>query len=156
MRILLRLSLFFFVIAALQSCQYTEVHIDDIRNFEIEKVEEKRIYFSFDARVINPNKYALKVSSTDLRCEINGVNMGQLYLSDKVKVPADNDEYVPVNASVTTEGAAQNVLSILLGSLFSQAVDIRLKGEVKGGLLFFPKKIRIDHSERVEWSGSYR
>lgn len=151
----LRLLLLLVIAGSLQGCQYEDVAISDIRNFEIERMEENRIYFSFDAKVINPNTYSLKVSATDLEFEINGVNMGLLHLSDAVKIPAGNDDYIPIHSSVSTKDAAQNVLSILLGSVFSQAVDIRLQGEIKGGVLFFPRKIPIDHSERIEWEGSF-
>jgi len=152
----LRFLLLLLAAVLLQSCQYDDVAIADIRNFKIDKMEENRIYFSFDAKIINPNSYSLKVSATDLMFEINGVNMGLLHLSDAVKIPAGNDDYIPVHSSVSTKGAAQNVLSILLGSVFSQAVDIRLQGEIKGGVLFFPRKIPIDHSERIEWNGSIK
>ena len=152
----LRFLLLLLATVLLQSCQYDDVAIADIRNFKIDKMEENRIYISFDAKIINPNSYSLKVSATDLMFEINGVNMGFLHLSEAVKIPAGNDDYIPVRSSVSTKDAAQNVLSIVLGSVFSRAVDIRLKGDIKGGILFFPRKIPIDHSERIEWNGSMK
>lgn len=139
---------------ALTSCQYQEVEITEVRRFRIEKMAGDRVHFSFDVKLRNPNNYALKVSSTDLVCEINGRNLGQLYLDEAVKVPAGNNDFIPVFSSVTTEGAAKNILPILLGSLFNRAVDIRLKGEIRGGTFIFPKTIAIDHSERVDFDGS--
>lgn len=150
----LRFLLLLLATVLLQSCQYDDVAIADIRNFKIDKMEENRIYISFDAKINNPNSYSLKVSATDLMFEINGVNMGFLHLSEAVKIPAGNDDYIPVRSSVSTKDAAQNVLSIVLGSVFSRAVDVRLQGEIKGDVLFFPRKIPIDHSERIEWNGS--
>ena len=139
---------------AFTSCQYEEVEIEEVRNFRVEKMTGERVHFSFDVKLLNPNNYALKVSSTDLLCEINGRNLGKLYLDETVRVPAGNKNFIPVLSSVTTEGASENILPILLGSVFNRAVDIRLKGEIRGGAFFFPKTIAIDHSERVDFDGS--
>lgn len=139
---------------ALTSCTYEEVEILEVRSFRIEKMSGNRLHFSFDVKLHNPNNYALKVSSTDLLCEINGRNLGKLYLDEAIQVPAGNKEFIPVLSSVATEGAAKNILPILLGSLFNRAVDIRLKGEVRGGTFIFPKTIDIDHSERVDFDAS--
>lgn len=143
------------VAVLISSCTYEEVTLNDIRNFRIENVENRQIYFSFDARIVNPNAFALKISDSDLQMEINGVDMGQLYLSEAVKIPAGNDEFVPVRASVLTAGSSQGIVSILLGSVLSRAVDVRLKGEVKGGLIVYSKRIPVDHSERIEWGSNH-
>lgn len=145
--------IFLCVVLALTSCQYDEVEISDIRKFRIDKVDKNHIHFSFDIKLRNPNNYALKVSSTDLICELNGRNLGNLYLDEPVKIPAGNTDFIAIRSSVKTEGAANNVLPILLGSVLSQAIDIRLTGEVKGGAFIFPKTIQVDHSERVDFEG---
>lgn len=150
-----RLLLFVLMAVVAVSCRYEEVSFEEIRHFKIQKVEAQKIHFSFDARIVNPNAYALKVSDTDLKIEVNGVNLGQLYLSENLKIPAGNNDFLAVDASVQTAETAQGILSIVLGSVFSRAVDLRLTGEVKGGLLFFPKRIPVDHSERIEWNGTY-
>jgi len=150
---MLRILIFLCVALTLTSCQYDEVEISDIRKFRIDKVDNNRIHFSFDIKLRNPNNYALKVSSTDLVCELNGRNLGNLYLDEPVKVPAGNNDYISIHSSVKTEGAANNVLPILLGSLLNRAIDVRLTGEVKGGAFIFPKTIQIDHFERVDFEG---
>ena len=132
------------------SCQYNEVEVNDIRNFQIRKVENSRLFLSFDVLLNNPNSYQIKVLGTDLNCAINGRNLGNLRLDEPLVIPPKNEGFVPVNASLTTKGAAASALSVLVTSLISQSVDIHLSGDVRGGFFLFPKTIEIDHRERVE------
>jgi len=151
---LLRCLILWVLAVGITSCQYNEVVVEDIRDFQIRKMEINRIFLGFKVKLKNPNSYQIKVSNTDLNCTINGRNMGNLRLDNKLLIPPGNDNYLTVNSSLTTKGAAGNVLSILLSSLISQSVEIHLTGDVQGGLFIFPKTIEIDHRERVDLNRS--
>jgi LEA14-like dessication related protein len=148
----LRLVLWCLLLSAtLASCTYEEVAIHDIKGFKINKMEDRQIFFQFEIKLDNPNNYALKIKNSDLSINLNNKNLGQLYLSETLSVPAKNKDYVLVKSSVKTQGSAQDILSIMLGSLFTGALDVHIKGEVSGGSMIFPKKVQIDHAEKVRF-----
>jgi len=136
---------------SLTSCKYEEVAIEDIKGFKINKMEAQQVFFEFQIKLNNPNSYALNVKNSDLSIKLNNKNMGKLLLSETIKVPAKNTDYILVKSSVKTEGSAQDLFSVMLGSLFSGALDLHIQGEVTGGTFIFPKKVQINHSEKVKF-----
>lgn len=135
----------------LVSCTYEEVAIHDIKGFKINKMEDRQIFFQFDIKLENPNNYALKIKNSDLSINLNNKNLGKLFLDETLSVPAKNTDYILVKSSVKTEGSAQDILSIMMGSLFTGALDVHIKGEVTGGTFLYPKKVQIDHAEKVRF-----
>lgn len=135
----------------LSSCTYEEVVIHDIKGFKINKMEERQIFFQFEIKLDNPNNYALKIKNSDLSINLNNKNLGKLYLNETLSVPANNTDYVLVKSSVQTQGSAQDILSVMMGSLLTGALDVHIKGEVSGGTIIFPKKVQIDHAEKVRF-----
>lgn len=138
------------------SCSYQDVDITDIRKFRVNSMGSDRLYFSFDVHIDNPNSYPLKVSSSDLEMEINRVNFGKLYLEESVQVPKKFKGYVNVQSSVSTEKAGSNLISVLVGSLLTQSLDVRLHGKVRGGSGLFTKNFDVDHREKVAFDGNIR
>lgn len=135
------------------SCEYKEVEVKNIRNFRVVKVEEQRVFFSFDIQLINPNSYALKVSSSDLDCSLNGSNVGKLNLGSTLRIPSGNDEYLPVEASVELQGTGQNLPALALATVLSNSIEFGLSGEIRGGVFLFTKSIPIHYTERVYLDG---
>jgi LEA14-like dessication related protein len=127
------------------------VVIHDIKGFKINKMEDSQIFFQFEIKLDNPNNYALKIKNSDLSINLNNKNLGKLFLSETLSVPANNTDYVLVKSSVQTQGSAQDILSVMMGSLLTGALDVHIKGEVSGGSMIFPKKVQIDHAEKVRF-----
>lgn len=131
------------------SCEYKEVEIKNIRNFRILNIEDQRVFFAFEILLINPNSYALKVSSSDLDCSLNGSNFGKLNLGKTLRIPAGNTDYISVESSVELSGSGQNLPSLVMATVLSNSIEFGLSGEIQGGVFVFTKSIPINHTERV-------
>ncbi len=154
-----RLALgFLMLMFVAQSCvTYEDVELEEIEDTRVENLFNKneKLKIAIDVKVDNPNTYALKLKKADLNLYVGGKDLGKVHLDEKVKIPkksVSSHTFVFVPES-------RDILKAALGGaigIFTKGdVEVRIKGRVKGGVLFIGKWFDVDHKEKIDLKGKF-
>jgi len=96
-------------------------------------------------KIRNPNKYSFNVKKGQFNVQINGNDIGEANLSEKVKIESNSTAVYtfPVSAKLQGEDLT---LSLIMSTIMSGQFDLKLDGRVRAGSLLF-----INDSFDVEW-----
>lgn len=148
MRNLLALSLLLLLVAC---APFKEPEFEKYDGFEMGKRDgTKSIDFKIKATVNNPNFYALKVKPSTVEVFINGEKVGDIHLTEKIKMKARKSTSleVPLHADLE-KGVMMKLMSIAV----RDSVFVQIKGDVKGGALFIYRTFPVDFKKNVSSKG---
>lgn len=138
------LILVVFIIASCNS--YQDVEFKGTENLKLGKLEGKKISITFDARLENQNGYTIKIKPSDLEVFIDNVQLGTIHLDEKIKIKRKSESLVEVPLTVELgPNALLNIAKIMV----KKNVNLRLTGDVKGGVWFISKKQHIDETREI-------
>jgi len=138
--------IFALAIFAASCTSYKDVEFKGTENFQLGKLDGKKISISFDAKLNNQNAYTIKIKPSDLDVYIDNVQVGTVHLDEKVKIKRKSEALVEIPLTVELgPGALINLSMIML----KKTVNVRLTGDVKGGVWFLSKKQRIDETREI-------
>lgn len=144
---MLKTFLFGTVILIISSCTpYEDIQFRGIDDFKFGKLDGKKLSFSFDATLNNPNGYGLKIKPSVLDVYLGDTYMGVIHLDHKVKIKrkSETEVEVPLTAELGEGALLKLILMSKKGSL-----TIRLKGTVKGSVWGFSRKEYIDETREI-------
>ena len=98
-------------------------------------------------KIRNPNKYSFKVKKGHFNVLINGNEIGDAKLSEKVKINANSTEVYTFPISASLQGKDLS-LDLIMNIIMSGQFNLQLDGEIKAGNYFF-----IYDTFEVEWEG---
>ena len=102
-------------------------------------------------KIRNPNKYSFNVKKGNFNVQIDGNDIGEAKLSDKVKINSNSTEIYtfPVSAKLQGEDLT---LDLILSTIMSGQFDLKLDGRIKAGsLLFINDNFDVDWEESVSF-----
>lgn len=138
------LGVFFFIVTSCSS--YKDVAFKGTENLKLGKLDGKKLALSFDARLENQNGYTIKIKPSDLDVFIDNVQVGTIHLDEKIKIKRKSESLVEVPLTVELgPNALINITKVLL----KKKVNLRLTGDVKGGVWFLSKKQHIDETREI-------
>lgn len=144
------LILFIVSIFLFSSCKFKEVTIGEVKNIAINEMTKEYVAVDLFLPINNPNNFSFKVSKINLDISLNGVELGNAYKLEKVKVPANSNDTYKFTVKVKLKNMANSSMAFL-GALFSNRVKLKLKGYVKANaFLIGSKKIDVDVDKSVK------
>lgn len=144
-----KIALFLFLFGFLSACEYEDPSIYGYSNFKFGKLEGKTLNASFDVTVENPNTFGFKVKKGDLNLFLNDVEMGQVLLTDKLKVQKKSEKQyrVPVKLQLK-DGVLLKLPKLLTASSFK----LELKGKIRASAFGFGKTVQVHETKNVSKS----
>lgn len=100
----------------------------------------------------NPNRVGGTMVLENLQAMVNGYNVGDLK-AQEVEVPSKETFSVPLKVKLSSSklfDSKEGLLGSLLASLFTNKVEINLKGEATFKKLFFTKTYPIDFTKKIK------
>lgn len=114
--------------------------------FKMGKMDAKQVSFSLSVKLKNTNSYALKVKKTSLNLSIDAGKIGMLALGKTIKLPRKKETIVEIPMNLTLEkGALMRIMTFSM----QDSIKLNLEGDVRGGVLFFTKKIPLSFSKSI-------
>jgi LEA14-like dessication related protein len=148
MRTYQKLVYFLAVIFLVSSCfDYDDIDFKGVDNFKVEKFEGKKISFSMDVILENPNSFSVKIKPSVVDVYLDDNLIGKTYLDQKVKIikRKENSYFVPLHVELE-----DGILMKLMKYSLKDKVKLRLVGKVKGSVYGISKKVKIDETKEID------
>lgn len=121
-----------------------------LENLKVVDSNIKNITLSADALFKNPNDVGGTLKTDNLKVFINDTEVATV-ISDEFDVPSKENFKIPLTVAVATDSIIDTKsLSSLLGSLFSQKLEVQYKGEIKYKVFGYSSTYTIDETQNVK------
>ncbi len=131
----------------LTSCTFYSPDLQQVNRFDVEEIKDGKVKLIFDADVLNENAFSLKIKKSILSVYVEDEFIGYLNLDKKIKLKRKRVTHVSAPMTLTlTKGMLLKLMKIL----GKEEANIRLKGDLKGGIFFLSKKISVDERKKIK------
>jgi LEA14-like dessication related protein len=138
------------MVIILVSCKGVEdITMTGVSDFHFKGMENEKIYFSALVGVHNPSAAGFKVSELNVKVTADGMYIGALTTSDKVKVHAKSDTTYLMNFTLTLANALTGATSLYSLSR-KKEVKVELQGYIKARSWLTMHKEEIKESRVVQ------
>jgi len=136
-----------FTLLIFSSCiSFKEPEFKGMNGYEVGKISGSEVLLTLKPIVYNPNLYTLKVKKSVLDLEVEGKNYGKIYLEKKISAKGRKTAELQVPLRIELEsGAMLKAMPLIL----KDSVRLVLKGDLKGGVLFFLKKFPVEFDKKI-------
>jgi len=121
----------------------------EIKNLKIGKIQGGTLMLTADAHYYNPNGMKGKLTGTDLEIAIKENKVGVINQAELVKIPANADFIIPLEARLSADFLSKNLFGGVLSMLQEGKVPLYIKGEITVKIVEIPIKIPVDHTEEI-------
>ncbi len=146
------LNSFFLIVislAVLTSCDYSDVEIVDVGEFNLQEISGSGATLKASLRVHNPNDYKIKVKSTDAEIFINGTMAGEADLVREIVIPANFNDYLETEIEAKFSGGSVMMLPIALQVSMGKPIEIKVKGTIKARSGLISKKVDFEFEDKA-------
>jgi hypothetical protein len=144
------LSLIFLIYSCSVNKQPVFLKVDNVK---VISYAADTIKIKADAFFENPNDVGGKITTENLKIFVNQIEVAQVF-SEDFKVPARKEFSIPLLANIPTKTLLSTdkngVLGGLINSLFSQKVNVQIKGNLEYSVLGFKKAFIVDKTEEIK------
>jgi LEA14-like dessication related protein len=141
-----KILVFTLVFGLIASCGFQQPTFKSYEGVEMGKMDAQKVSFTIKAKVYNPNWYALKVKPSSLEISTSDGKLGVLHLDEKIKMRGRKETLVIAPLHVELE---RGILLKMMAFSMQDSIKLNLKGDVRGGVFFFSKKIPMDFSRSI-------
>lgn len=132
------------VVVCAQSCKfYQPVEVLEVQDVRVVEFSDKMIVAEVDLLIENPNWYKVKLTKSAIDLEVNGADIGQMELGEKLTIPKKSKSVQTVTIEADYEELQTNFLQNFLTLLFNPKVKFKAEGYMKGRALFIGKKVPV-------------
>ena len=131
------------------ACTFLEPSYKGGEKFKFDKLEGKSVKFTVGAKILNPNKYTIKIKPSDLDVYIEDDYMGVIHLDKTIKLKKKQELFVDAPFTGTLNDGA---LFKLLKFVTKGKLQLTLKGKVKAGVFIFSKKFDVNETTTIDGS----
>lgn len=145
-------GLFVFVLVfSLVSCSVREApEFVTVKNIKVIESNKKFLSLKGDALFRNPNDIGGKLKADGIKVFVNGNEMATVS-SESFDVPAKKEFIIPLKVNIPTDSIlSTKSLGGLIGSLFTQKLEVQYVGEIKYKVLGFSHFYHVDETEIVK------
>ncbi len=133
-------------VGVLSSCDFDEPEINGLSNFKLGKLEGKNIDVSFDAQILNDNTYNIKIKSGKLNVSANGIDLGVIDLSQKIKlIKKSENKYQVFLKATLADGILLKIPRLATASTY----DLRLEGTARASVMGIGKSFKVDEKRKL-------
>ncbi|XOV91997.1 MAG: LEA type 2 family protein [Bacteroidota bacterium] len=146
-----RLLIFIFLATIFIQCAATREAPEfvGIEKLKITKFQGKTAELTGEAILYNPNKRGLTLKEVAIDVKSDDRLIGQINKSMNLKIPAESEFKVPLNATVNIGDIG--VLNGILSMLGGKEIEINYSGDIKVSVYGVPRKLHIDHTEELQF-----
>ncbi|MGB0933934.1 MAG: LEA type 2 family protein [Lishizhenia sp.] len=126
--------------------EYDDVEFEGVSNFKMGSFKEGKLTFDLDAKLFNPNGYAITVKPSEVDVFIEDDYIGIARLLEKVKMKKKTSESYFIPLELTLEKGA--MLKLMRYAL-KKEINVTIKGKVKGSVFGLSKKISINQKKTI-------
>ena len=143
MLISLFFSLFF-------NCKVTEKpEFISLENIEVVDSNIETITLSADVNFINPNDVGGTLKIDNMKVYINGTEVAN-FETKNFEVPSNKNFTIPLKVAVATDSIINKNIGGLLGSLISQRLKVRFKGEIDYKVFGYSSSYSVDKTQNIK------
>ena len=148
----MRITLFIaFLALTFSSCNiYKDIEVREVRDIRITKMSDKGIEAEVDIKVFNPNSYKVSIVSIDADLYVNDKDMGDAKLRRRVTIGKKSNEIHTVKIEGDYSDLSGGLLQTLIGGLFSQTMNLKIDGTMKGKALLIGKSFYFQVDQDVK------
>jgi len=122
---------------------------NEIKNVKIAKINNGKLMLTADAHYHNPNHMKGKLTDTNLDVWLDGKKVGKINQAEMVKIPANEDFSIPLQAELSTNLLSNNWLGSIVSFLQDGKVPLNIKGDLTVKILEIPLTIPVDQTEEI-------
>jgi LEA14-like dessication related protein len=143
----MKLGTLLFLLIFVTSCiSFKEPELKGFNGYEIGKLAGSEVMVTLKPIVYNPNFYAIKVKKSSLVLAIERQPFGNVHLDKPIKVKAKKTSEILLPLRIELEkGAVMKLMSLAL----KDSINLKLSGEIKGGVYFMTKKFPIEVERKI-------
>ena len=146
-------AIFIFSAALLSSCdEYQDVTFSGIENVKIISVSQQGAEAEITAKIKNPNNVAFTIYPSDFDITLGGINAGKGRLEGRTRIKAHSEKSYTFKIKSNFSNLSLSDLPKLMSLATSKNVSVGLKGNLKGGKIFYKKTFPIDMTQSVPMS----
>jgi hypothetical protein len=148
-------ALYFLVLVLLiSSCSVQQEPVFvKVDNVEVISFGLDTIKLKANAFFENPNDVGGKITTDEIVILVNGEEVAQVF-SDEFRVPARKEFSVPLIAHIPTKNILNSnkngVLEGLISSLFSNKINVRIKGNLEYVVFGFKRDFLVDKTQEIK------
>ena len=142
-------KLFVFVLVfMLFSCTVNEYpEFVMVKNIKVIESNKQFLYLKGDALFRNPNDIGGKLQADGIKVFINGNEMAMVS-SESFDIPSKDEFKIPLKVNIPTDSIFSNKnIGGLIGSLFSQKIEVKYQGKIKYKVFGFSHSYNVDETE---------
>ena len=148
MRIILFVA---FIALSFSSCNvYKDIEIQEVSDIRITKMSNKGIEAEVDIKVFNPNNFKVSIVDVDADIYVNDKDVGDAKLRKKVILGKKSNEVHTIKIEGDYTDMKGGLLQTLIGGLFSQSMNIKVDGTMKGKALLIEKSFYFQVDQDVK------
>ena len=148
MRIILFVA---FIALSFSSCNvYKDIEIQEVSDIRITKMSNKGIEAEVDIKVFNPNNFKVSIVDVDADIYVNEKDVGDAKLRRKVILGKKSNEIHTIKIEGDYTDMKGGLLQTLIGGLFSQSMNIKVDGTMKGKALLIEKSFYFQVDQDVK------
>ncbi len=143
------LLLFVLAIASLTSCDYSDVEIVEVGEFNLHEISGSGAKLKASLRIHNPNDYKIKVKSTDADIFINGAMAGEADLVNEIVIPANFNDYLETEIEAKFAKGSVMMLPIALQVSMGKPIEVKVVGTIKARSGLISKKVDFEFEDKA-------
>ena len=124
------------------------IQLKNISDFQIKQIKNRKITIAFTADIENTSRRTIKASIKKGKLYKNDEYIGSFRFLEKVTIPRNSSEKLPVLVVVEAENRL-HLVKDGLSMLFGNSVTLSASGFVKGSWLVFSRKVPFEIKEQV-------
>ena len=138
-------------ISVLISCTVNEApEFIGIKNIKVVESSKNFITIKGEGLFKNPNDIGGKLQADEIIVYVNGNEMATV-TSDSFNVPAKEEFTIPLKVNIPTDSIFSNKnIGGLIGSLFSQKIEVKYQGKIKYKVFGFSHSYTVDETENIK------
>ncbi len=140
-----------FSIFLLGSCTvYQDLEVSELRDIRIIEVTKEGLVAEVDLKIYNPNAYKVTLLNVDADLYLNDKDIGDAEIKEKITIEKKSNLVYTIKLEGDYTKMGGSLLEGLIGSLFSQTVNLKIDGTIKGRALFISKNVFFQFDEDVK------
>jgi len=135
----------------LGSCKiYKNVEVQEVRAVRIVEVTSEGIVAEVDLKIYNPNGYKITLVNVNADLYLNEKDIGDAEINERVTIDKKSSHVYTIRLEGDYTEMGGGLLESLLGSIFSQTVNLRIDGTIKGRALLIGKNVYFEVEQDVK------
>ncbi len=128
------------------SCiSYKPIRATEVKSIKALSLTFAEVKIRVELGIENPNNYAITLKQQNMRAYINGNDVGEIFIEERIKLPRKSNQIY----SLTLVPNASKIVSALPSVMMIGSAEAALKGNLKIKAGWLSKKIDVDLKKKV-------